>query len=132
MARKAEALCLLCGGLHAGDCGSGQTKKPSKPSAQRTSRKSAPSPTPTSTSVERDSDTEDVFGEIPKATPRFKNTPTSATTERDLSYESALRILRPLLSSPSQATVDRELHRYYPQDVDKRVARWKARHVRKQ
>ena len=130
MARKTDAPCMLCGGLHAGECASGQTKKPSKRPAVRTSAKSEPSPTPTSTSVELAKDTEDVFGEIPsRVKPKFKSS--SPSEGRDLSCESALRLLRPLLSGPAQRKVDKELKRPYPQDVDKRVAHWKARHVQK-
>lgn len=137
MARQADALCLLCGGLHSGDCGTGQkkkssprTRKASSPVAKSTT-KTSPSSTPSQPDTEASS--EDVFGDIPTARVRkFKSTPTSETQGRDLSYESALRLLRPLVNDVAQHNIDRELHRYYPQDVDKRIALWKARHARKE
>jgi hypothetical protein len=68
--------------------------------------------------------TEDVFGEIPEATSRFKSESHSEDSP-DLSYFAALRVLRPILNDASKREVDRELQRPYPQSVDRRIADWK-------
>lgn len=130
MARKMDSPCMFCGGLPC-TCDTGPTKKSSprtrkasSPAAKKTTEKSQDS---TQSSNATEASTEDVFGAIPeRVTPKFK-TVQSLDSPRDLSYESALRVLRPLLSPVEQRNVDRELKRNYPQDIDKRVAQWKGR-----
>lgn len=90
------------------------------PSASKESTTTSPSVTPVSTM-------EDVFGEVPKASQPFQNKIQQAV-DRDLSYLSALRILRPLVSDVSQRKIDKELNPPYLQDIDRRAADWRKRH----
>jgi hypothetical protein len=125
MVKKRPDLCMLCGGSPC-TCDGSKKKRSSKrtvkvgsaPEATSTTEKS-PSSTPS------DSDTENVYGEIPEATSRFKSASPSEE-EVDLSYFAALRVLRPLLNDVSKREVDRELRRPYPQSVDRRIADWKS------
>lgn len=125
---KQDSPCMFCGGLPC-VCDGGPTKKRSRASAKKASFP-APKPTkkssPTSSSAESGKGTEDVFGSIPEqARPKFKS---KSHSERDLSYESALRILRPIVSEADQKKIDKELKRIYPQAVDRRVAEWRRKH----
>ncbi len=129
MARKLDSPCMFCGGLPC-TCDTGQTKKSSKPtvkaSSSRAKKTTAKSPDSTPSHSATEESTEDVFGEIPtQVLPKFK-TKSDSESDRDLSYESAIRVLMPLLSEIEQRRVKKELNHPYPQDVDKRAARWKA------
>lgn len=99
-------------------------KRPSKatrtPSVFKESTTTSPSVTPVP-------DMEDVFGEVPKASQPFQSK-TQPTVDRDLSYLSALRILRPLVNDVGQRLIDKELYPPYPQDIDRRAADWRKRH----
>ena len=123
MPKSKPDLCILCGGSPC-ECDGGQTKRRAKRSAKPPLKKSSESQSPTSTSVESDRGTEDVFGEIPKATSKFKSKSPS-DEDRDLSYFAALRLLRPLLSVESRHRVDEELNPPYPQSIDRRITDWK-------
>src|SRR6478609_9137675 len=126
MPKSKPDLCMLCGGVHAGECGSQQKKKSSGSTRKARSpvkvTESAPASLPS------DSDTEDVFGGIPTATPRFKSESYSGE-DRDLSYFAALRLLLPLLSPEGRRDRLAELNPPYPQSVDRRIAEWKKTHV---
>ncbi len=95
MARQLDAPCMFCGGNPC-ICDGGKTTK----SSPRTRKASSPVEKSTietsQPSTRSDSDIEDVFGEIPEAKSKFKSV--SHSEDRDLSLESALRILRPLVS----------------------------------
>lgn len=122
MAKKLDSPCLFCGGLPC-ECDTGQTKKRSKRSVQAAPKKPS---SPISSSVESDNDTEDVFGEIPTpGKPKFKFK--SHSEERDLSLESALRVLRPIVRPSDQRKIDILLTRHYPLDIGRRLAEWKKR-----
>lgn len=120
MPKKQPDLCMLCGGSPC-ECDGPPTRKRSKPSVKATTKKSSETISP---SVESDNGTEDVFGEIPTATPKFKSE-SHSVEDRDLSYFAALRLLRPLLNASSRKEVDKELNPPYPQSVDRRIAEWK-------
>jgi len=129
MARKMNAPCMFCGGNPC-ECDGQPTKKRSRVSAKKAS---SPEPKPTieskttSSSVESDSGTEDIFGEIPEPEKR-KFRSKSHSVERDLSLESALRVLRPHLADESRHEVDAILKVSYPPELDKRIASWRKRH----
>lgn len=105
---------MFCGNLPC-TCG-GEPKKKARKAA-------APKPAAKRTQPVKD----DIdFGRIPEQVkPKFK---TKVEAERDLSLESALRILRPICSEASQREIDQHLARTYPQEVDRRVAAWKESH----
>lgn len=63
---------------------------------------------------------------IPEARKVFK-VPAS-TRERDLSLESALRALLPILASRDKKRVKKELNRELPHELDKRLSEWRIRH----
>jgi hypothetical protein len=71
---------------------------------------------------------EEIFGDVPDAvTPTFQK---AESVERDLTYESALRAIRPIVTPADQKKIDAELHKPYPQDVDRRLAEWRRRHAK--
>lgn len=131
MPKKQPDLCMLCGGSPC-ECDGVKTKRKSKASPRKVSSP-APKPTvessPTSSSVVSDSDTEDVFGEIPTPEKSKFSSSSPSDEDPDLSYFAALRLLRPLLTAPSRRVVDEELNPPYPQSLDRRIAEWK-KHVR--
>lgn len=120
MPKKQPDLCMLCGGSPC-ECDGSKTKKRSKPPAKVTTK---PSET-TSSSVESDSDTEDVFAEIPISEKSKFKSASRLDEEPDLSYYAALRLLLPLLGVEARREAEKELNRPYPQSVDRRIADWK-------
>jgi hypothetical protein len=70
---------------------------------------------------------EDVFGEIPTVKSRFKSGQSSVPA-RDLSYESALRNIRDIVSEKDKRWIDKQLAHPTPQDLDRRISRWKEQH----
>lgn len=123
---KQDAPCMFCGGLPC-VCDGGQKKKSSKRTVKASSR-TAPTTTsksPSSTPSVSAKDEID-FGGIPEpAKPKFKF---KSHSERDLSSESALRIIREIVSEKDQRKIDRELAREYPQEIDRRIAAWRDEH----
>lgn len=133
MAKKQETTCMFCGGLPC-VCDGGTKKKSSKRTVKassvtaRTTTETSPDSTPSVSATE--ASTEDVFGAIPEpAKPKFKTTPT-LVTEVSLSSLSVLRMLRPLVCVRDQKRIDKTVNRPYPQELDRRVAEWKARNAK--
>lgn len=118
---------MFCGGQPC-VCDGGKTKKSSRSTRKASSPKETSSLSPNSTPSINDSNDEETFGAIPEpARPKFDIK--SPSEDRDLSLESALRLLRPLVCPRDQKFIDQKLKRTYPQDVDRRVEEWKARYV---
>lgn len=116
---------MFCG---AAPCECDGSPKPKKRQSKTTRTPSvSKESTTTSPSVMPVPDMEDVFGEVPTASQPFRNK-TQQTDDRDLSYLSALRILRPLVNDVGQRLIDKELNPPYPQEIDRRVSDWRKRH----
>ncbi len=132
MSKKLTTACMFCGGLPC-TCDGGPKKKSSTrtrkagfETVHTTIEKSLNS---TQSSSATEASTEDVFGAIPEPVkPKFKTAPALAI-EVDLSSLSALRLLRPLVCKRDQRRIDATVNRQYSQDLDRRVAGWKARHA---
>lgn len=112
MGRKPVAeLCIFCG---QSPC----TCADSKPARTTKPRKvAAPKP-----------DAEDPFATVvvPPAKSKFEKAGADIHT-RDLSAESVLRLIRPLLNEVDQKKVDDLLHHPIPQDVDRLESEWRKR-----
>lgn len=65
------------------------------------------------------------FGAIPEPVKRkFKS---ASPSERDLSFECALRNIRDLVVEDDRRWIDKQLHHPPPQELDKRITEWKSR-----
>jgi len=117
---KLDSPCMFCGDLPC-TCDGATSKKKIKPR-----KKAAQPPKPVET---KDAITFDDVS-VPSETSRFKPGKPQPVADRDLSFESALEALDPILSSSSQKTVDRMLHRERPTELDKRLVDWRNRNVR--
>lgn len=129
MVKKQDSPCLFCGGNPC-MC-DGTKKKKSSHSTRKVSSESTSKKSLDSTHLNKDTavETEDVFGEIPtQEKPKFKFQ-AKKTVERDLSLESALLIIRPLVRDAERRNIDAELKRNYPRDLDMRIADWKKRNA---
>ena len=116
--------CMFCGGLPC-VCDGGQKKKSSSSTRKAVSAKKPAKASPDSVRSVSASDEID-FGAIPsQVKPKFT---VKSDSEKDLSYLSALRALRPIVSGPDQRMIDRELSKPYPQDLDRRISAWKEGH----
>src|SRR5690349_4032787 len=118
---KQDSPCLFCGGL---PCVCDGGKKPK--SSTRTPKAPSPKPTasPGPSSPPSVSATEAEFVDSPADTPKFKFK-SSSQPDRDLSFESAIRVLRPLLAESERRQIDLELDPHPSPDVVRRLAEWR-------
>lgn len=128
MSKKPPEACLFCGEVLC-QCSGSVTKKKAGSSKTRTATARRASK-PTSPSVTPDNTSEDIFGDVPTASPAFQKS-SKPTVERDLSYLSAIRVLRDIVSGPDQRKIDRELNPPYTQSLDRRVVEWRKKHGKK-
>lgn len=116
MAKKPPEPCMFCGIIHKGDCNS--SVKATKPTAKKFASR------PVADVALPKDDIEFVAPPPPKS--KFAASEHSAP-ERDLSYESALLALRPILSEKDQKWVDRQVAHPMAGDTEKRLIGWKER-----
>lgn len=115
---KLDSPCMFCGDLPC-TCDTGK----SAPKRAPRKLKSAIPAQPTKDAFDFDSVV------VPVAAPKFKAPEPTPETERDLSFESALRALRPIVSTLDQKKIDNYLHRDLPTDLDRRLVNWRNREV---